>query len=74
MAWTLGPYLNYWLEPFVKRNRRPAPYEMTARLYLKPSLGSTKLTSLSVPRIQGFLNQHLEQSDSVRKCRSCELC
>jgi len=40
---------------------------MTARLYLKPGLGTRKLTSLSVPLIQGFLNQRLEQADSIRK-------
>src|SRR5262245_20384079 len=42
----LGPYLDYWLENFVKRNRRPATYtlyEMIVRLYLKPDLGSRKL-------------------------------
>src|SRR5215469_12748724 len=69
-AWKLGLYLEYWLENFVKRNRRPATYalyEMTTRLYLKPGLGSRKLTSMSVPLIQGFLNQRLEQGDSVRK-------
>jgi integrase len=69
-AWTLGPYLDYWLENFVKRNRRPATYalyEMTVRLYLAPGLGSKKLTSLSVSLIQAFLNQRLEKGDSVRK-------
>jgi hypothetical protein len=38
-VWKLGPYLDYWLENFVKRNRRPATfnlYEMIVRLYLKP--------------------------------------
>src|SRR5579862_7967010 len=41
-TWKLGPYLDYWLENVVKRNRRPATYalyEMTIRLYLKPGLG-----------------------------------
>jgi hypothetical protein len=27
-VWTLGPYLEYWLENFVKRNRRPASYNL----------------------------------------------
>jgi hypothetical protein len=34
--WKLGPYLEYWLENFGKRNRRPATYnlyEMNVRLY-----------------------------------------
>src|SRR5215470_3241434 len=41
-VWKLGPYLDYWLENFVKRNRRPATYnlyEMIVRIYLKPGLG-----------------------------------
>src|SRR5262252_10742285 len=50
-AWKLGLYLEYWLENFVKRNRRPATYalyEMIIRLYLIPGLGSRRLTSLTV--------------------------
>src|SRR6266576_1786034 len=68
-AWKLGLYLEYWLENFVKRNRRPATYalyEMTARLYLIPGLGSRRLTSLTVSIVQQFLNQRLEKGDSVR--------
>ena len=66
----LGLYLEYWLENFVKRNRRPATYalyEMIVRIYLIPGLGGQKLTSLSVPIVQRFLNQRLEKGDSVRK-------
>jgi integrase len=69
-AWKLGLYLEYWLENFVKRNRRPATYalyEMTSRLYLIPGLGNRRLTSLTVPIVQQFLNQRLEKGDSVRK-------
>ena len=69
-AWALGPYLQYWLENSVKRNRRPATYalyEMTVRLYLLPGLGNKKLTNLSVAAIQDFLNMRLEHGDSVRK-------
>jgi integrase len=69
-VWKLGPYLDYWLENFVKRNRRPATYnlyEMIVRLYLKPGLGSRKLTSLTVPMVQEFLNRRLQKGDSVRK-------
>jgi hypothetical protein len=40
---------------------------MTARLYLIPGLGSCRLTSLTVPMVQQFLNQRLEKGDSVRK-------
>ena len=69
-AWKLGLYLEYWLENFVKRNRRPATYnlyEMIARLYLIPGLGTKRLTSLTVPMVQDFLNQRLAKGDSVRK-------
>jgi integrase len=69
-AWKLGLYLEYWLENFVKRNRRPATYnlyEMIVRLYLVPGLGSKRLTSLTVPMVQGFLNERLAKGDSVRK-------
>jgi len=69
-VWKLGPYLEYWLENFVKRNRRPATYnlyEMIVRIYLKPGLGSRKLTSLTVPMVQEFLNRRLQECDSIRK-------
>lgn len=69
-VWKLGPYLDYWLENFVMRNRRPATYnlyEMIVRLYLKPGLGSRKLTSLTVPMVQEFLNRRLQTGDSIRK-------
>jgi integrase len=63
-------YLEYWLENVVKRNRRPATYnlyEMMVRLYLIPGLGNRRLTSLSVPVVQQFLNHRLEKGDSIRK-------
>jgi integrase len=69
-AWRLDLYLEYWLENIVRRNRRPATYnlyEMIVRLYLIPGLGTRRLTSLSVPVVQDFLNQRLEKGDSVRK-------
>ena len=69
-VWKLGPYLEYWLENFVKRNRRPATYtlyEMNIRLYLKPGLGNHKLTALTVANVQQFFNHRLQKGDSVRK-------
>jgi integrase len=69
-AWTLGAYLDYWVERVVRRNRRPATYalyEMITRLYLRPGLGSRRLTTLSVAAVQQFLNGRLEAGDSVRK-------
>jgi integrase len=69
-AWRLDLYLEYWLENVVKRNRRPATYnlyEMMVRLYLIPGLGNRRLSSLSVPVVQQFLNIRLEKGDSIRK-------
>ncbi|MEU8944218.1 site-specific integrase [Streptomyces sp. NPDC048489] len=61
-AWRLEEYLDYWLEKIVKNNRRPATYNQckgTARRYLKPSLGKYKLTALTVPLVQSFLDERL---------------
>jgi integrase len=69
-SWKLAAYLEYWLEHVVKHNRRPATYalyEMNARLYLIPGLGTRRLNRLSVAAVQMFLNQRLEKGDSVRK-------
>jgi integrase len=69
-VWKVGPYLAYWLENFVKRNRRPATYtlyEMNIRLYLNPGLGNYRLTALTVKNVQQFFDQRLQEGDSVRK-------
>ena len=69
-SWTVGRYLEYWLENVVRRNRRPATYalyETIVRIYLIPGLGGKSLTRLSVAAVQMFLNQQLEKGDSVRK-------
>jgi integrase len=69
-SWKVGPYLEYWLENIVKRNRRPATYalyETNIRLYLIPGLGAKSLARLSVQAVQMFVNQRLEAGDSVRK-------
>lgn len=68
-TWKLGDYLDYWLDTFVKRDRRPKTYvncELAVRLYLKPGIGSRALTALSVPVVQSFLNGLLEDGKSVR--------
>ena len=69
-SWRLGPYLEHWLENFVKRNRRPATYnlyEMIVRIYLTPGLGGRALTDLSVVNVQRFFDSRIEAGDSVRK-------
>jgi integrase len=68
-SWKLGPYLDHWLAGVVKPTRRPATYglyEMIARLYLKPGLGSCRLRQLSVDRVQRFLNAQLAAEQSLR--------
>ncbi|MGW3287523.1 tyrosine-type recombinase/integrase [Streptomyces sp. NPDC001002] len=53
----LGDYLDYWLEAFVRPNRRPNTYdqcETIVRLYLKPGLGDRYLDKLSVPATQVY--------------------
>jgi integrase len=69
-SWLLGAYLDYWLESVIKPSRRPTTYEAyegNIRLYLKPGLGSLKLTQVTVPVLQRFLNQQLSDGRSVRK-------
>ena len=69
-AWKLSDWLDYWLANVVAPNRRPATYslyEATARLYLKPALGSIPLTRLSATRVQSFLNDQLAAGRSVRR-------
>ncbi|MBX7268829.1 site-specific integrase [Micromonospora sp. Llam7] len=68
-VWRVGDYLEYWLENVVCANRRLTTYsryEVTVRLHLKPSLGAQMLERLSVPVVQSFFNQKLEQGCSVR--------
>jgi integrase len=40
---------------------------MIVRLYLTPGPGGRKLTSLTVPMVQEFLNRRLPNGDSIRK-------
>ncbi|MBO3752175.1 site-specific integrase [Streptosporangiaceae bacterium NEAU-GS5] len=66
--WSLGAYLDHWLENVVRRTKRPstcALYESVIRLYLKPGLGRRQLSRLSVPMVQAYLNGRLEAGDSV---------
>lgn len=70
-TWKLGEYLDYWLENVVRIDRRPATqelYEATVRLNLKPGLGCYSLQQLTVPVVQSFVNQQLDEgSHSLRK-------
>jgi integrase len=68
-AWVLGPYLDYWLGSVVRINRRPKTYESyeaTVGLYLKPKLGKTRLSRLTVAQVQTYLNAELAAGRSIR--------
>lgn len=70
-TWRLGEYLDYWLENVVRIDRRLATqelYEATVRLNLKPGLGRYSLQQLTVPLVQQFVNQQLDEGHhSLRK-------
>src|SRR5579872_2545895 len=70
-TWKLGAYLDYWLENVVRIDRRLATqelYEATVRLNLKPALGDYPLQRLTVPLVQAFVNQQLDEGrHSLRK-------
>ncbi|MGI5285137.1 site-specific integrase [Nonomuraea polychroma] len=56
----LSDYLAYWLTNVVEPNLAPkttANYEMFARLYIAPALGSKRLDKLSVQDVQSWLNK-----------------
>ncbi|MDR7301623.1 hypothetical protein [Haloactinomyces albus] len=66
-SWTLGQYLEYWLENVV-RMRRPKTYqgyEGVVRRYLMPGLGKKKLVQLKAPEVKAFFTRL--ESD----CRCC---
>jgi integrase len=69
-AWTVGEYLDYWLENIARPTIRPttyAKYEVFIRLYLRPGLGRHRLDRLSVATVQSWLNGRLASGDSVAK-------
>ncbi|MET7464133.1 site-specific integrase, partial [Nonomuraea sp. NPDC005501] len=64
----LSDYLAYWLKNVVEPNLAPktaANYEMFARLYITPALGSKRLDKLTVRDVQTWVNK-------VRQ--SCQCC
>lgn len=69
-AWTVGEYLDYWLENIARPAIRPttyAKYEVFIRLYLRPGLGRHRLDRLSVATVQSWLNSRLAAGDSIAK-------
>lgn len=67
--WTLGAYLDYWLETVVAVKNRPRTadnYATVVRIHLKPALGHIRLAKLSVQDVQRLLNNKLSGGASVR--------
>ena len=77
-SWKLGLYLEYWLENFVKQNRRPATYnlyEMITRLYLIPGLGSQAADQPVCPDGPGCSSTSAwRQATRSARYRSCAPC
>ncbi|MBE0467472.1 MAG: site-specific integrase [Candidatus Desulforudis sp.] len=66
---TFSRYLDKWLEDSVKPSVRPRTHESYSqyvRLYIRPALGSIKLTKLGPADIQSLLNQQQEKGLSAR--------
>lgn len=58
--WTVGEYLDYWLEHVVAVERRPQTYtgyEVVVRRHLTPRLGRRRLDRLSAQHVWMFINQ-----------------
>ncbi len=71
--WRLNEYLDYWLEEVVKKNDKPKTYEQyecVARLYLKPSIGSKRLTDIRVQTVRALLSELLEKDYSPRRVQT----
>lgn len=67
--WTVGSYLDYWLETVVAVKDRPrtaSNYEAVVRVHLKPALGHLQLSKLSVQDFQRLLNDKLASGTSIR--------
>jgi len=71
--WTVGDYLDYWLREVAAVKDRPRTvelYELIIRLHLKPTLGSVRLSKLTVHDIQAVLNRHVERTSSARTAQA----
>jgi len=69
---TLADYLDTWLETAVKqrvREKTYLDYSDKMRLYIKPTLGSLKLSQVTPEKIQGAYNKMLEEGLSPRSVR-----
>ena len=67
--WTVGSYLDYWLETVVAVKNRPRTADLYAgivRVHIKPALGHIRLSKLSIQDFQRLLNDKLASGTSVR--------
>ena len=67
--WTVGAYLDYWLDTVVAIKNRPRTadlYTQIVRKHLKPTIGHVRLSKLSVQDVQRLLNHKLEGGTSIR--------
>lgn len=68
-TWTVGGYLDYWMNEVIAHKNRPRTielYESLIRLHLKPSLGSTPLADLSARQLQAAINEMSSDGKTVR--------
>ena len=57
-AWSVGEWLDYWIEHIVKPVREDntyEKYESKVRLYLRPHLGKKPLSRLSAAQVRAFM-------------------
>src|SRR5579875_1549884 len=63
--WTLGEYLDHWLEREKRRPLTRQRHESVVRLYLKPGLGNQRLEVLPVRVVQNFLDDLRTSGTSI---------
>ncbi|MFJ2609718.1 tyrosine-type recombinase/integrase [Streptomyces sp. NPDC087425] len=57
-SWSVGDWLNYWIDHIVKPNREfntYSKYESKVRLYLLPHLGKTSITRLTPAKVRSVM-------------------
>jgi integrase len=57
-AWSVGEWLDYWIEHIVRPNREDNTYdkyESKVRLYIRPRLGKKPLARLSAAQVRAFM-------------------
>ncbi len=63
-SWTIGAYLDYFMENIAPKKLRPRTQELYASLirrHIKPILGSRSLTGLTVIQLQCIIDEALEK-------------